>query len=201
MKIAHRHISVPTSIPAIVGLLLIVMTLGNCYNPPPRYLQDRNYVTVVDLTEAADRIVRATLISQTLESVTDDSGDTVQLAYMTYEVLESAKGSANPSDMLHVAIPSNLVTELAGSLMLPNFENGQEYILFLKGRARRTEYPAQYGGTLWTLNGAPAIAIHTDQQAEAQLSFAIPDSYSTQTGLNQPPFTATWAGIVAHAAP
>ena len=147
--------------------LAIALALGACspFSAPPRETQDLNYSTLAAMRDSADRIVRLRLDAAADHRIVDPMNlDELELlTYRSFTVLESFKGSADAGDPLHLATPVDLrFADAEGPVPL---EFGREYLLFLKGRARDSQYPIQYGGTIWTLNGEPALAVVEGGQA------------------------------------
>ena len=126
---------------------------------PPRGIQDRDYTKLDDLRNASDRIVVGVLVSERLETVQQLEIGTKTFVYRTYRVESSFKGSAEPEDELHVVFPSELQLLFGDTMETFRFVEGDTHLLFLKGRARGRDFPPHYGGTLWTLNGEPALAL------------------------------------------
>jgi len=140
----------------LLGALALVA--GGCsfvFNPPPRESQNLYYLDLAQMRAAADRIVTARLTDRNLEEIRDpESGNPLEeLEYHTFEVIVSFKGSAEPGEDLHVALPSVLTFNDGETLARNNV-----YLLFLNGRARDRQYPVGYGGTVWRLNGEPSLA-------------------------------------------
>lgn len=143
-----------------VVCLLGLTACGELFDPPPRGEQDLNYSSLSALRGSSDRIVRLQLVRgqdfQIVDPMTLEELE--RLSYLTFTVLESFKGSADAGDELHVALPLGAVfVDGAGSAVA--LEAGGEYLLFLKGRARDSQYPIQFGGTIWSLNGEPSLAV------------------------------------------
>lgn len=144
------------------GLLALAALAAACASPfgaPPRESQDLDYSTLPAMHEAADRIVRGRLERAVDHQILDPLtlAEPEYLSYRSFTVLESYKGSAEAGNEIHVAAPVDL-RFLDSSGAPKQLEFGAEYVLFLKGRARDSQYPVAFGGTLWTLNGEPALA-------------------------------------------
>jgi len=137
------------------ALALVASGCSFVFNPPPRESQNLYYFDSAQMRAAADRIVMARLTDRNFEDIRDpESGDLLEeLEYHTFEVIEKFKGSANPPDDLHVAFPHDLTFNDGETLAI-----GDVYLLFLNGRARDRQYPVDYGGTVWRLNGEPSLA-------------------------------------------
>jgi len=147
----------------LLGALALVA--GGCsfvFNPPAREDQDLYYLDLAQMRGAADRIVTARLTDRNLEKIFDpESGALLEeLEYHSFEVLEKFKGSADPGEKLHVAFPSVLTFNAGETLAV-----GDVYLLFLNGRARDRQYPVDYGGTVWRLNGEPSLAEFDGERA------------------------------------
>ncbi len=164
----------------------ILLTAITCYKPPLHEEQNKDYATLDSLIRSSDRIIQGELITQTSESVTLQEGELITLVYQTYLVKSNFKGSADEGEEIHVAIPESLELFTQYSQDKVDFHIGSSYILFLKGRARTNHYPPQYGGTLWTPNGEPSIAI---LEREGNILFATTDRYLESIGAKSVPFS------------
>ena len=123
--------------------------------------QDLQYLSLDEMVRVADRIVSGRVVGSTVEYILDsETGDPVEdLVYTELVVTEAFKGSAEVDDTLYVALPLELrlYDRADGSEVFVETEG--EYLFFLKGRARDRDHPLEYGGTVWTLNGEPALAV------------------------------------------
>ncbi len=173
---------------SVLILLQTALVTACIQQPASRDLQDRYYTSVDDIYLAADRIVTGLLMEETAEEV-----DGQMLIYRTYVVTESVKGSAREKDEIHVAMPADLsiATVIGGEPFV--FRVGDEHALFLKGRARNTSYPSEYGGTVWTLNGEPSLSQASE---DGMLEFAVSSLYKEVTGINEHLFSASWLDFV-----
>ena len=123
--------------------------------------QDLQYLSLDEMVRVADRIVSGRVVGSTVEYILDsETGDPVEdLVYTELVVTEAFKGSAEVDDTLYVALPLELrlYDREDGSEVFVEMEG--EYLFFLKGRARDRDHPLAYGGTVWTLNGEPSLAV------------------------------------------
>ena len=123
--------------------------------------QDLQYLSLDEMVRVADRIVSGRVVGSTVEYILDsETGDPVEdLVYTELVVTEAFKGSAEVDDTLYVALPLELrlYDREDGSEVFVEMEG--EYLFFLKGRARDRDHPLEYGGTVWTLNGEPSLAV------------------------------------------
>ncbi len=128
-------------------------------------MQDKNWTDSKNLIDSSDRILVAKFVDSSLENVqlVDSAtgviaGDT-DVLYRQFEVVESLKGTSDPSDLLWVAFEPGPTGELVdGRSGVREFTEAETYLLFLKGRLRPLEYPQEFGAVLWSGNGEPAFA-------------------------------------------
>ena len=144
------------------GMLLFTATVGcMVLVVPDAEEQDLQYRSLDEMVRVADRIVSGRVVGSTVEYILDsETGDPVEdLVYYELVVTEAFKGSAEVDDTLYVALPLELrlYDRTDGSEVFVEMEG--EYLFFLKGRARDRDHPLAYGGTVWTLNGEPSLAV------------------------------------------
>ena len=115
-------------------------------------------------------IVSATYLgeeSHVIPTYTTDDGEvlsTVTEAFQRFRVVEALKGEATAGDVMYVvnSVGYKSVTS-EGDPVAHEYDRidltaDQNYVMFLESRARPDGYPSQYGDTLWTRPGEPAIA-------------------------------------------
>ena len=129
-----------------------------------------DYRTGDRLLDESDVIVSATYHgeeSHVIPTYTTDDGEvlsTVTEAFQRFRVVEVLKGAATAGDVMYV-VNSEGYTSVTADLEPRSGEYDgidltadQDYVMFLERRARPDGYPSQYGDTLWTRPGEPAIA-------------------------------------------
>ncbi len=150
-----------------VGLVVIfLMVIASACAAPSAEEQDKNWTGPSGLLDTSDRIVSAQFIEARVETVSlvDDTNSEIvgeeRVLFRQFEVTETFKGTSDSGDTMWVAFESGVSGELVdGEGSVRDFETGPSYLLFLKGRLRPIEYPADYGAVLWTGNGEPSFAI------------------------------------------
>ncbi len=99
---------------------------------------------------------------ETVQAIDSDTGVITgekDVLFRQFEVVETLKGTSDQGDQLWIAFEPGLIGEVVdGTGEVREFRQSQSYVLFLKGRLRPLEYPADYGPVLWTGNGEPAFA-------------------------------------------
>ena len=146
-------------------LVLIVAAVAVGCAAPTAEEQDKNWTSADDLIDTSDRIVVAAFAESKIETVqlvnetnSEITGE-LDVLFRKFEVAESYKGTSDSGDALWIAFEPGVVGELVdGTGSVVGFESGKTYALFLKGRLRPIEYPADIGGVLWTGNGEPSFA-------------------------------------------
>lgn len=144
--------------------LLVAVALFGC-SPTAAELQDKNWTDFGDLIDTSDRIFTAQFVEsrqetvQLIDSATGALSGEADVLYRQFEVFESMKGTSDAEDLLWIAFEPGRTGELVnGQGEVQEFRSGKTYVLFLKGRLRPLQYPAEFGPVLWTGNGEPSFA-------------------------------------------
>ncbi len=129
-----------------------------------------DYRTADRLLADSGLIVSATYLGEeahVIPTYTTDDGEvlsTVTEAFQRFRVVEALKGAAAAGDVMYVVNSVGYTSVTADLKSLSHEYDGidlavdQNYVMFLESRARPAGYPPQYGDTLWTRPGEPAIA-------------------------------------------
>ena len=129
-----------------------------------------DYRTADRLLADSGLIVSATYLdeeSHVIPTYTTDDGDvlgSVTEAFQRFRVVEALKGEATAGDVMYVVNSVGYKSVTADGDPRTHEYDGidltadQNYVMFLESRARPDGYPSQYGETLWTRPGEPAIA-------------------------------------------
>ena len=174
------------------------LSLAACYKPPPRDIQDLDYNTAESMVRAADRIDHVRLdqvVVEQVEMFNQANGESLgefPVTYLVFNTIESFKGSADPGDPINVALDVTGLWEFRPADQTIEWNVGDEYVVFLKGRARPSNYPASYGGALWTPNGEPWVARINGDHA---LDFAVSDQYLRVVGSSDVSFSLDLDGL------
>ena len=129
-----------------------------------------DYRTADRLLADSGLIVSATYLdeeSHVIPTYTTDDGEvlgSVTEAFQRFRVVEALKGEATAGDVMYVVNSVGYKSVTADGDRRTHEYDGidltadQNYVMFLESRARPDGYPSQYGDTLWTRPGEPAIA-------------------------------------------
>ena len=149
----------------LFAILLVAAVVTAACAAPAAEEQDKDWRAgdEAELVRTSDRIVIARFVSEVLatvnETVDNAPGPDSQLLYRQFQVIETFKGTTDPEDILWVSFQPGAEGDLLnGNGQVHSFVEGDEYVLFLKGRLRPAYYPTDYGAVLWTGNGQPSIA-------------------------------------------
>jgi hypothetical protein len=138
------------------------------------------------LLTASERILVATYLDEEtheIPTVTADDGTVVGSVterFRRFRIVEALKGDGESGDIMHVVTSVGYKTALStgGSESYTydvlDLTADEDYVLFLDGRAKQEGYPSQYGDTLWTRPGEPAIA---KVDSNGRLTFIATDRY------------------------
>ena len=124
-----------------------------------------DFITAARLVNASGRIVvaryegEATHMIDVLSTAGEKHGSVSEI-YRKFTVVESLKGDVAAGETTHVVFTagSTDASGISETYETVPLSQGQSYVLFLEGFPRRSEYPAQYGATIWTIVGEPGIA-------------------------------------------
>ena len=129
-----------------------------------------DYRTGDRLLAESDMIASATYLGEESHVIpthtTDDREvlSTVTEAFQRFRVVEVLKGTATVGETIHVVNSVEYTSVTADLEPVSGEYDGidltvdQDYVMFLERRARPLGYPSEYGDTLWTRPGEPAIA-------------------------------------------
>ena len=146
----------------------------------------RDYRDAASLLAASERIVVATYLDEAtheIPTVTADDGTVVGSVtekFRRFRIAEALKGDGESGDIMYIVTSVGYKTALStgGSKSYTydvlDLTADEDYVLFLDGRAKQEGYPSQYGDTLWTRPGEPAIA---KVDSNGRLTFIATDRY------------------------
>ena len=130
----------------------------------------QDYRDASSLLAASERIMVATYLDETtheIPTVTDDDGTVVGSVteqFLRFRIVEALNGDGTASEIVYVANTLGYKTaEIGGGSRSYSYDTidltaNENYVLFLSSRSMIEGYPTQYGDTLWTRPGEPAIA-------------------------------------------
>jgi len=138
------------------GILSLVL---GCYSPPSREIQNQDYFSLTEVSNTSDRVLKLKRLEEKLEFQVEGT-DYVSFKFV---VIEALKGSSKKDDKLFVTFSQkdlrNLYVENNNQFesYTNNFQNSNNYIFFLMGRAKNNTFPKELGGSLWFKNGNPSL--------------------------------------------
>lgn len=130
----------------------------------------QDYRQASSLLAASERIIVATYLDETtheIPTVTDDNGvvvGSVTEQFLRFRVVEPLKGDVTASEIVYVVNSLGYKSaQIGGGSKSYSYDTidltaNENYVLFLESRSLIEGYPTQYGDTLWTRPGEPAIA-------------------------------------------
>ena len=146
----------------------------------------QDYRDASALLAASERIMVATFLDEAtheIPTVTDDDGrvvGSVTEQFVRFRVVEALKGDGTSGEIVYVANTLGYKTAQTGggsksySYDTIDLTASENYVLFLSSRSMIEGYPTQYGDTLWTRPGEPAIAQLEDS---GRLTFIATNRY------------------------
>ena len=146
----------------------------------------QDYRSAEFLLAASERILVATYLDEEtheIPTVTADDGTvigSVTERFRRFRIVEALKGDGESGDTVYAVTSVGYKTALStgGSesytYHVLDLTADEDYVLFLDGRSKQEGYPSQYGDTLWTRPGEPAIA---QLDAAGRLTFIATDKY------------------------
>ena len=156
------------------------------------------------LLSESERILVAQYVGETthvipsISPVTGANTGSVTELYRRFEVVESLKGDAAVGDTIYVVltqgstVKTSNVGDITNTYEVVPMTQGESYVLFLAGFPRRSEYPSQYGDTVWTIAGEPGIAqVDPNNTLVFEASGRYRNENGTSGSVSAAPFTLT----------
>ena len=175
-----------------IFFIVLILSIIGCHTPPSRESQDKDFFSFDQVINTSDRILKLSRNGNQISFIVDD----ISYTSFQFKVLKKIKGSSKKDDLIYITFTNDYLDDLnnlnVNESMIDDLFIDGDYFFFLMGRSRKNTFPKELGGSLWYINGNPAIFQILDKRinivSSKELDQVVLNNFSKLRKLNEDSF-------------